>query len=74
MNLKERNDLLIRMDERLTQMAKTQEQILIQTKETNGRVTKLENWKSRLVGGWIVAGIISTLFGAIITTVINLLL
>jgi hypothetical protein len=38
MNLKERNELLIRMDERLMQMAKTQEEILHQTKATNGRV------------------------------------
>lgn len=71
MTPKERNELLIRMDERLMQMARTQEDILRETKTTNGRVTALEKWKSKISGGMIAISIISTLIGAIVSIVID---
>ena len=33
-------------------------EIILQTRKTNGRVGKLENWKYAFIGGWIVITVI----------------
>ncbi len=34
------------------------DEILEQTKKTNGRVSKLENWRAYLVGAWAVVSLV----------------
>jgi hypothetical protein len=34
-----------------------------ETKKTNGRVTKLETWKSRIEGGWWVIALLAGVVG-----------
>lgn len=54
MTVKERNELLIRIDERLEALTKIQDQTLSQAMKTNGRVSALEKWKNYMVGGGLV--------------------
>lgn len=49
---------LARMEEREKAMADDIKAILTQTTNTNGRVTKLEAWKNRIVGAILVIGAI----------------
>ena len=66
MSPKERNELLIRMDERLRQMRETQEEILKETKATNGRVRSLEVWKATIIASVKTTGAIYGIIGSII--------
>lgn len=58
----EHNELLARIDERQKAIDQKIDSILFETRKTNGRVTKLEEWKSNITGKisvWvIVAGAI----------------
>ena len=58
----EQNELLGRMDERQKAMDEKIDAILYETRKTNERVTKIEEWKSNITGKisvWvIVAGAI----------------
>lgn len=64
------SDLLARLEERQIHMQETLTQILEQTSLTNGRVTKLEKWQSKLSGAWstilIIAGASATICGVVI--------
>ncbi len=51
MTAKEKEELLLRMDERLGT-------VLQLATKTNGRVTALEKWKNILVGGGLVVSVI----------------
>ena len=46
---------------KIDNVSKKTDKILIQTTETNGRVTKLENWKSEVNG--ITSGVTKTTIG-----------
>lgn len=46
------------MEVLLEEMAKDNKAILEQTSKTNGRVTKLEEWKNRIVGALVVIGVV----------------
>jgi ABC-type glucose/galactose transport system permease subunit len=61
----EQDELLSRIDERQIAMMEKIESILVQTTATNGRVTKLEHWRSRLAGVWLSVVIGSTVIGTI---------
>lgn len=43
------HDALIEIKSQLDSLIKLNSEILLQTQKTNGRVTKLENWKSGIV-------------------------
>jgi hypothetical protein len=69
---KEQNDLLIRIDERTNQ-------ILAQTKLTNGKVIELRTdvdslklWRSKLAGIWIAIGVLSTVAGVVLGLAIEI--
>lgn len=64
MTIKERDALLIRLDERMNAM-------LEEVKKTNGRVTSLEGWKNRAVGALLAATTIGTVLGALAGYMIN---
>ena len=55
--------VIARVDERLKNQGKKLEEIHTQTSRTNGRVTKLERWKTTLMG--VNIGISALLGGAI---------
>jgi Flp pilus assembly protein TadB len=65
MSDQEQIQLLIRLEERMKSFSEKQDEMLIQVKKTNGRVSSLEKWRAYLVGGGIV---IVTLVGWIIQT------
>jgi hypothetical protein len=44
------DELLARIDERQQAMDAKVNDILIQTTKTNGRVTKIEEWKNKVMG------------------------
>lgn len=53
----EQNELLGRMDERQKAMDEKIDAILYETRKTNGRVTKIEEWKSNITGKisvWVI--------------------
>jgi hypothetical protein len=61
----EQIQLLVRLEERMKSFSEKQDEMLLQVKKTNGRVSSLEKWRAYLVGGGIV---IVTLVGWIIQT------
>lgn len=80
------SELLARIDERLQAQTKAMhaahnnfsadlKDILTQVKITNGRVTVLENWRSKMKGVWLavtIAGLaIVTIIGWILTVLSN---
>lgn len=42
------------LDSHFLEIKETLSRIEIQTTRTNGRVNKLENWRSVLIGGWSI--------------------
>lgn len=54
MTAKDKNDLLVRIDERQKAMYDVQLKQLAEAQKTNGRVSRLEKWKNFLVGGGLV--------------------
>jgi len=85
MNQKDKDELLVRLDERMKKVLQTSIDTLEQAKLTNGRVTKLESeripkieqWQNRMDGSirtfiWLAGGIGVTLgvAGTIIATII----
>jgi hypothetical protein len=53
------NDVLLERINNLIETNKTEhEAILTQTTKTNGRVTKLESWQNRIIGGMVIVDII----------------
>lgn len=72
-------ELLVRLDERSKNMDEKLDNIFEQCKKTNGRVTvletervaSLENWRSRIQGGWYVIILACTAIGSVIGWIIN---
>lgn len=58
--------ILARIEERQIAMQETQKQQLEEAKKTNGRVTKLENWQHKIIGGIIVIAALIGIVEAII--------
>jgi hypothetical protein len=56
------------MERRFMEIASTLEEIKEQTKKTNGRVTKLELWRSMILGG---SGVIIFIFGYLFQWIIR---
>jgi hypothetical protein len=53
------NDVLLERINNLIETNKTEhEAILTQTTKTNGRVTKLESWQNRIIGGMVIVDVI----------------
>lgn len=53
----EQNELLGRIEERQKAMNEKIDAILYETRKTNGRVTKIEEWKSNITGKisvWVI--------------------
>lgn len=71
MTSSERSELLSLMNERQIRMAHDLEAILTQTKLTNGRVSNLENWRSRMGGIWFAFAVITPIVGAAIGFVVT---
>ena len=46
------------INERFSENDRSHNTILIQTTKTNGRVTKLEDWKNRMIGAIIIMNIV----------------
>jgi hypothetical protein len=65
--------VLARMDERQKAMAEDVSVILIQVLATNGRVTKLESWRSQIKGVLIAVGVFCTLIGGSLALIVQLL-
>ena len=56
----------INVHQKINDLKKDTEHILVQTTITNGRVTKLEDWRAESRGNWKAASIIGSVIGAII--------
>lgn len=72
----EKTELLIRMDERLKNMERVNNEILIEAKKTNGRVRDLETWKSQIVASVKTVSVLWGIGGALLgatATVITLI-
>jgi hypothetical protein len=51
-------ELAIIINDLAREMRESMGRIEVQTSKTNGRVTKLEEWKNRIIGGLIITNII----------------
>ena len=58
--------LLVRLDERSKNDHETLDEILINVKSTNGRVTALEKWRDVLIGQWRLLVPIATAVGTVL--------
>lgn len=78
MNNLEKNDLLVRLDERSEHMAETLEKILEQARLTNGRLKKAEDdvaslkeWRAESRGHWKATSIIGAIVAAVVGWVVS---
>lgn len=72
MTSKERDELLIRIDERLHQMKDDVEEIKGETRKTNGRVTSLETSRSEAKASARTIAVIAGLLGGVVGAIIGL--
>lgn len=83
MTARQRDELIIRIDERLANMDGTQKAMLEEARKTNGRVTKLEEWRTQQttqetternnIGiGWKVIMAVTGLVAFIISLAVNI--
>jgi len=78
MTAKQRDELLIRIDERQQQMHKVQNDILAEAKKTNGRITNIEQWRNSqqtaLRIGWKTVVAVAGLVSFVITILVSIYL
>lgn len=65
-------ELLGRLEERLKAQDKVLDSILKEAGKTNGRIGKLEDWRSESKGQWKVLMVLGVVIGFIIESVIEL--
>ena len=58
------------LEHRLDALDTTARQILDQTKLTNGRVDRLESWRDKMTGAWLVVTFVSPVVGGLIVGLI----
>lgn len=56
----------INVQEKINALKQDTQDILVQTTITNGRVTKLENWRAESRGYWKAASVIGAAIGSLI--------
>lgn len=61
------------LDERFDRIIEKQDATHAEVKKTNGRVTALENWRSKMRGAWYAIVIVATVFGVVVGWAISLL-
>lgn len=54
------------IEEKFTHIIEKQDLTYDEVKKTNGRVTSLENWRSKLKGAWYAVIIMAMIVGALI--------
>lgn len=60
---KKHDDLLMKLDSKVDTIMTRQVEIKVQVEKTNGRVTKLEDWKSFTLGGMsVIASMLIPMF------------
>lgn len=57
--------------QRLDQLDIKLGEILEQTKRTNGRVDKLESWRDKMTGAWVVVSLVSPLIAGLIVSYLS---
>lgn len=58
------------LEHRLDALDGTAQKILDQTKLTNGRVDRLESWRDKMTGAWLVVTFISPVIGGLVVGLI----
>jgi hypothetical protein len=58
------------LEHRLDALDGTAQKILDQTKLTNGRVDRLESWRDKMTGAWLVVTFVSPVIGGLVVGLI----
>lgn len=59
------------LEQRLDQVDVKLGEILEQTRLTNGRVDKLESWRDKMTGAWVVVSLVSPVIAGLIVSYLS---
>lgn len=59
------------LEQRLDQVDIKLGEILEQTRLTNGRVDKLESWRDKMTGAWVVVSLVSPVIAGLIVSYLS---